>query len=186
MAKWKTLRETVLMSHRPWFEVIRQEVETDRGVIVPDFYQVRFGAFVVCVPFTVSGEVLTLRTYKHGLGRVSTTFPAGYIDPGEDPAAAMARELMEETGHRAGRLVELGRFIDNGNQVGSTGTYFAAFDCVPERAPDAGDLETMEVVPLTPAELESRLAGGDMPILHHAAAWMMAARRIGEVSPPGP
>lgn len=79
MAKWKTLRETVLMSHRPWFEVIQQEVETDRGVIVPDFYQVRFGAFVVCVPFTASGEVLTLRTYKHGLGRVSTTFPAGYI-----------------------------------------------------------------------------------------------------------
>ena len=45
--------------------------------------------------------------YRVALGRMSLEIPAGKIDPGEDPAVCAARELTEETGLVAERLVPI-------------------------------------------------------------------------------
>ena len=37
-------------------------------------------------------------------GRVMIEFPAGKLDPGEDPLACARRELLEETGYSAARV----------------------------------------------------------------------------------
>ena len=174
MSVWKTLSSKVLLSRKPYLEVIQQEIETDRGQIVPDFYRVELGSFAICVPFLPSGEILTLRAYKHGAGRVSTTFPAGRIDEGERADQAMARELLEETGYRAKRLVSLGSFIDDGNQVGNRGHYFAALDCEQIQAPDDGDLEIMEPILRSPDDIEHAIRTGEMPVVHHVAVWYLA------------
>lgn len=39
--------------------------------------------------------------------------PGGLVDPGESPAEAGARELLEETGYRVGRLTSLGSINPN-------------------------------------------------------------------------
>lgn len=64
------------------------------------------GASVV-VPLMDDGRVLIERQFRYPLGRVFTEFPAGKIDPGETPAQTALRELVEETGWRAGRLAHL-------------------------------------------------------------------------------
>jgi 8-oxo-dGTP pyrophosphatase MutT (NUDIX family) len=46
------------------------------------------------------GQVLMLRTYRYPVGRHGWELPGGGVDPGEDPAAAAAREAAEETGWR--------------------------------------------------------------------------------------
>lgn len=174
MRPWKTLSRTTLLSRKPFFEISQSEVETDKGQIIPDFYTVELSEFVICVPFLENGQILTLRSYKHGAGKISMTFPAGLLDPGETPEDAMKRELLEETGLHARQMVHLGSFIDNGNQVGSRGHYFAALSCTQIQPPDDGDLEVMRPEQRSVAEVDHAILSGDMPILHHVAVWHLA------------
>src|SRR5690606_13583506 len=63
-------------------------------------YIVHPGA-VVIIPLLEDGRVLMERQFRYPVGRVMTEFPAGKLDPGEDPLACAKRELLEETGYTA-------------------------------------------------------------------------------------
>jgi len=59
------------------------------------------------------GHVLLVEQYRVPLGARCLELPAGLVgdeSKGEDVAAAAIRELEEETGYRAERAVDLGRF----------------------------------------------------------------------------
>ena len=56
---------------------------------------------VVILPLFADGSVLLERQYRYPLHRVFIEFPAGKIDPGEDPLVCAKRELLEETGYTA-------------------------------------------------------------------------------------
>lgn len=63
-------------------------------------YIVHPGA-VVIIPMLDDGRVLLERQFRYPVGQVMTEFPAGKLDPGEDPLACAKRELLEETGYTA-------------------------------------------------------------------------------------
>ena len=63
------------------------------------------GGAGVCV--VRDGCMCLVRQYRVALGRMSLEIPAGKIDPGEDPAVCAARELTEETGLVAERLIPI-------------------------------------------------------------------------------
>jgi ADP-ribose pyrophosphatase len=58
-------------------------------------------------------EQFRLPALAAGLPPVMVEVPAGFRDAGEDPAAAVRRELAEETGLVADRLLGMGRYILN-------------------------------------------------------------------------
>ena len=68
--------------------------------------EARFDAVIV-VPVLDDGRLVLERIYRHPYKAWLTEFPAGGIDTGEDPVAAAARELQEETGYQASRCTLL-------------------------------------------------------------------------------
>lgn len=68
---------------------------------------IRHPGAVCIVALDHEGRILVVRQYRTALERVTIEVPAGKIDPGEDPADAVRRELAEETGYVAGDIRRL-------------------------------------------------------------------------------
>jgi len=113
---WKLLQTKQVFSAAPWLTVHCDTAELPGGRVVDDFYRVVLPDFAVVVPLTDANEMVMVRGYKHGLGRVSISAPAGYVDPGESSLEAAKRELLEETGYAASEWHELECFIVDGNR----------------------------------------------------------------------
>jgi ADP-ribose pyrophosphatase len=62
---------------------------------------IRHPGAVVILPLLADGRVLLERQFRYPNDRVFIEFPAGKIDPGEEPLATAKRELEEETGYSA-------------------------------------------------------------------------------------
>jgi 8-oxo-dGTP pyrophosphatase MutT (NUDIX family) len=93
---------------------------------------------------------------------ITTEFPAGLVEKDEDPAAAAARELTEETGYRAGRLTLIGELRPNPAFMTNRCFTYLAEDLGPAGKPDLDDLETLESFSLPVAEVEERAGGGEL------------------------
>ena len=55
-------------------------------------------------------EVIIIRQYRHATGRELLEIPAGTLHEGEDPRECAIRELEEETGYHAARMIERSKF----------------------------------------------------------------------------
>lgn len=114
-----------------WFETVSSEhpyaggffqVRADE-ITMPDGGTARrevveHNGAVAVVPLMDDGTVVLLRQYRHALGTYVIEIPAGKLDvDGEEPEEAANRELVEEIGHRAGKLTHLSSFH---NSVGWT------------------------------------------------------------------
>lgn len=67
------------------------------------------GALVV--PVTADGQLVLVRQYRFAAqGRV-LEFPAGTLEPNEEPLETIQREIQEETGYRAHKWQKLGEFF---------------------------------------------------------------------------
>jgi ADP-ribose pyrophosphatase len=65
----------------------------------------------VCVVALLDdGNLVLVRQYRHAAGQELLEICAGGLNPGEDPVEAAIRELEEETGYRAAKMVERARF----------------------------------------------------------------------------
>lgn len=69
---------------------------------------VRHPGAVAVIALTDDGKIVLVHQYRTPLEQVTVEIPAGKMEPGEDPATAAARELMEETGYLAERMAYLG------------------------------------------------------------------------------
>jgi 8-oxo-dGTP pyrophosphatase MutT (NUDIX family) len=120
--RWTALA-TELLQECEVFRVSRTQARSPRTGDRHAFYRIDSVDWVNVVPITDDGRVVMVRQYRHGLGELTLEIPGGMIDPGESPAEAAARELLEETGYRAAELVPIGTTSPNpalfGNRVHS-------------------------------------------------------------------
>lgn len=81
---------------------------------------------VLIAPFLSPDRVVLLRQYRPVIKSWLYEFPAGTIEPDEKPLACARREIIEETGYRAGILRKLGRIYPVPGYSTEIVTMFAA------------------------------------------------------------
>lgn len=79
---------------------------------------------VVVLPIDDSGSIVMVKQYRTPVRKELLELPAGGIETGEQPEAAVIRELQEEIGYKPGTLAKLGGFY---SAPGFTDEYLHAF-----------------------------------------------------------
>ena len=97
------LRGRFLHAFRDTVRLPNQNLATREYVVHP--------GEVMVIPMLDTLEGLRLvmeRQFRYPVGQVMTEFPAGKLDPGEDPWLCAQRELLEETGYTARQWARAG------------------------------------------------------------------------------
>ncbi len=160
------------------FELITETVELPNGRRV-DLDLVRHPGASAVVPFLDANRVLMIRQYRFATGGELLEIPAGKLDPGETPEVCAARELIEETGYRAGRLEKLGAIWTSPGFTDEVIHLFAAFDLETDRQALEPD-EIIELVPMPFDEALEAIRRADVFDGKSLAGLMLAARFLEE------
>ena len=91
------------------FRVVRETVTSDGGKTKTREIIRHPGACVI-VPLLDDGCVCLIRNWRIAAGQTLIELPAGTLEPPEPPQLTAERELIEETGYRAGRFEPLAEF----------------------------------------------------------------------------
>ncbi|WP_370324968.1 NUDIX domain-containing protein [Euzebya sp.] len=122
---------------------------------------------VGAVPLDADDRVVLVRQYRHAFGRHYLEIPAGKLDvDGEDPAAAMRRELAEEVELAAADLETLVTFTNSAGWTTEQTTVYLATGLSAEPRPDDFDLTheeaDMEVVRIPLDEAVAMVHAGEI------------------------
>jgi ADP-ribose pyrophosphatase len=113
---------------------------------------VEYPGAVVVIAVGSEGEVYLVRQWRHAIAQLLLEFPAGGLEPEEEPLFAAKRELREEAGLEAARWTSLGHFFSSPGFANEILHIFLAEDLsVVEADPD--DDEDLQVVRYTLSEL---------------------------------
>jgi ADP-ribose pyrophosphatase len=107
----------------------------------------------VILPFLSGGQaptrndsILLIRNLRYSINKVLIELPAGTFEKGESPMNCAGRELQEETGYLARKLVPIGSFFPSPGIMTEKMYAFAAYDLTQTvKSPDEG--EQIELLP---------------------------------------
>lgn len=126
-----------------------------------DYDLINHRAAVTIFPLDADGEVWFVRQYRIGAGQTLLELPAGVLEENEDPAEGAAREIREEIGMAAGRLLKIGGFFMAPGYSSEWMEVFLATDLNPESLPQDDD-EFLEVVHLPLEEVMAMAGRGEI------------------------
>ncbi|MBE9137395.1 NUDIX hydrolase [Nodosilinea sp. LEGE 07088] len=127
-----------------------------------DWECIRHPGGALAVPVTTEGDLIMVRQYRFAvLGRL-LEFPAGTLESEETPIDTIRREIQEEIGYTAKTWLPMGNFPLAPGYSDEIIYAFLATDLEPIEAPPAADAdEDMEVISLSPTQLENSILAGE-------------------------
>lgn len=155
--QWRTPQtlDITTVTSTPFARFEIHKVKTESGAIVNDWLWTDERSHVnILVHLKNENKYLLFRQKKYGLERPYIAPVGGLFEPGETPEVCARRELLEETGLEAEKLVNLGRYRVQVNRGGGILHAFFAKNCiVSENHKKSDDYEKQDKLLLTRDEL---------------------------------
>ena len=128
------------------FSLVSQERRLPNGLVAMVEFVEHPGA-VLIVPFMKKDKIILMRQYRLVLRSYLYEFPAGTRKNNEAPLTCAKRELIEEAGFRAGKLIRLGHICPVPAYSTEIITIYKATQLTPASAPkDPDEIITVSVV----------------------------------------
>ncbi|MBM3173842.1 MAG: NUDIX hydrolase, partial [Chloroflexi bacterium] len=105
--------------------------------------------------------VIMVRQYRKAVGKHLLEIPAGSIDNGELPVAAVRRELQEEIGYLPNKIDKLGGFYSSPGYCSEYLHLYMASYLVPSRL-EAEDTEDIKVERVPLSRIPDMIASGEI------------------------
>jgi ADP-ribose pyrophosphatase len=161
------------------FRVDLERVRLPSGHVV-DMELVRHPGAVVILPQPAPDQIILIRQYRHAVGQWLWEVPAGTLKPGEDPAAAAARECEEEIALVPASVERLRALYPTPGFCDEKMNFFRCTDLRPP-APDStvkqDDDENIEPRTFSLAEAQAMLERGEIVDMKTALGLQMLSNR---------
>lgn len=157
---WKVLRseegpELPLFNVRfDWVENPRNSIEMKRIVLETDDW-------INVVALTSEKEIVIVRQFRFGSGKITTEIPGGTMEQGETPKDAAMRELKEETGYTSNKWKYLGAVEPNPAIQNNYCHFWLAEDAVKTGPVNLDEGEDISVDTITLSELRLMIKSGE-------------------------
>ena len=171
--EWPKIRARQTTTISPWMDVIAREVEFSPGETPQIYHAVGQQDYLAILARTPDGRIPIVRQYRPAFECFTWELPAGLVERGEDPAAAAARELLEETGYPARAVHSLGVPLApcTGRLSNRIHSYFMETS---ERIADFKPEPGLTVALKSPAALVAMIKAGEFIQQLHLGALMLA------------
>ena len=132
------------------------------------------------------GRYLCVRQFRHGIGEVTTEFPAGGIETGgaeyaqtpgaESTLEAAKRELLEETGYESDEWSHLISVPSNATIADNYAHVYRAKNCRRVHELHLDETEFLRVKRFSADDIEEMIRLGQFQQAMHVMAWLLAQR----------
>ena len=110
---WRVTATRTLVKDK-WIDLRADDCVRSDGLEIKPYYVLDYPDWVQVIAIDADENLVVVRQYRHGVGKVTLEVPSGCIDADDvDPLAAAARELREETGYAADALRLVGVITNN-------------------------------------------------------------------------
>jgi ADP-ribose pyrophosphatase len=177
---WKKLSSKYLSRHI-YFTARKDRCEMPNGTIVDPYFVVELPQSVCAMALTENNEVILVKQYRHPIEEAILEIPGGFVDRGETPETAIARELQEETGYSFTSFYYLGRTAANPGVLNNfTSLYLATGGKkVAEQHLDFN--EEIEIKLFSPEEVRAMLKKNEIVQAMHALCMFYGFEKLDEL-----
>ena len=179
--KWKTL-ESEYISEHIYFTARRDRCQREDGAIIDPYFVVEMPTSATALALTADNNVLLVNQYRHPIKEVVLEFPGGFVDPGEDFATAMHRELLEETGYRFDKVEWVGRVAANPGVLTNYTELFLATGGIKTQEQQLDHNEEIEVLEMPMEEFLEKVRKQELVQALHVSCLFFALLKSGKLA----
>jgi ADP-ribose pyrophosphatase len=142
------------------FDVVEEHIRLATGKLARHV-TVRHPGAAVILPRLDDGSLIVITQYRHSVRKTLLEFPAGTLEPGEEPLVCAQRELAEEAGQLARQWHALGVLHPASGFCSETQYCFLATELAPCET-HYDDDELIDITPMTSAQVAEAIRTGAM------------------------
>ena len=190
---WEPVKTEHIVQDR-WIDFRKTEFRMPDGSLLGPFYNYSRRSYVVIIASDEAGRFLCVRQYRQGIGRVTTEFPAGGIEPGggsgqdvapdfitqpdegadeEEALEAAVRELREETGYVSDCWSHVITAPSDATISDNYAHIFRAKNCRKAGGQELDDSEYLHVELKSPEQIDGLIREGGFQQIVHMLGWIL-------------